>query len=90
MVHNSKNCNSSIQVTQLVKPKFKKKVVEEKPDPRKTLGVKVATIGDGKSFGELALQNSDNKRAASCVTDTDVSRIMMCDQLCDSTICIRI
>lgn len=47
--------------------------MEEKPDPRKTLGVKVATIGDGKSFGELALQNSDNKRAASCVTDTDVS-----------------
>lgn len=55
----------------MVKPKFKKKV--EKPDPRKGLGIKVAQIGDGKSFGELALQNSDNKRAASCVTDTDVS-----------------
>jgi len=40
---------------------------------RDQLGMKVATISDGKSFGELALQSADNFRAASCVTDSTVS-----------------
>lgn len=61
---------TKLKISQLVVSK-KKKVVN-KPDPRDTLGLKVAQMSDGVSFGELALQNSDNKRAASCVTDTDV------------------
>lgn len=46
--------------------------VKKKPDPRNGLGDKVAQLKDGATFGELALQRSDNKRAASVVTDTDV------------------
>lgn len=51
----------------------KPKEEKSKPDPRDGLGAKVAQLRDGNTFGELALQRSDNKRAASVVTDTDVS-----------------
>lgn len=69
---------TKLKVTQRISSKMKK-VVEDIPDPRENLGHKVAVMKDGQSFGELALQNSDNKRAASCVCDTDVSVIIKSD-----------
>lgn len=64
---------TKLKITQQVSTKLKKKSAVNKPDPRKGLGQKVAQMSDGNSFGELALLNSDNKREASCVTETDVS-----------------
>lgn len=61
---------TKLKITQVISSKTKKE--EKKPDPREKLGVKVAQMKDGESFGELALQNSDNRREASCVTDTEV------------------
>ena len=63
---------TKLKITQQVTTKLKKQPVK-KQDPRQNLGQKVALMGDGQAFGELALLNSNNKREASCVTETDVS-----------------
>lgn len=55
--------------------KSTKTVEKQKPDPRLGLGTQVVQLKAGKTFGELALLRKDNKRAASVVTDADVSNM---------------
>ncbi|XP_067934834.1 uncharacterized protein [Watersipora subatra] len=63
---------TKLKITQQVTPKLKKPAT--KPNPREGLGQKVAEMSDGRSFGELALLNSDNRREASCVTESDMKQ----------------
>lgn len=76
---------TKLKITQQVTSKMKKKSTVKKPNPRDGLGQRVALMEDGRSFGELALLNSDNKREASCVAETDVSTAyyaMLCYVTC--------